>query len=643
MAYSFLFGGNTGETPETLKRKRELAMAIMGAQGAPKTVGEGLTALGAGITAGIVNRRADKAESAGRNAATSSYNNAVKALSGRMMGTGAQSMTPAGGQGFVSSGAVDNPNVGSTIDFARGEAGGGGQDVAALESYIRDAATKRGIDPEIAVRVARSEGLGPGIWQSNYVKNGKRETSYGPFQLLVGGGLGDKFQKVYGKSPSDPSTVYNQVDFALDEAAQGGWSPWYGAAKVGVGARTGLDNARALGSQPQPQEVASLDPSIGMPGAAGEMAAASPQPQPQSGYVDPMVSAPNYNPAAASTPVVQPQPAPQQMAQAAPSGQPGIDPSILETLSNPFLAPEQRAALQMLVEQDVRRQQAAQEEQNWLRRQAYQAELKRSDPAYQIGLEKTRQEVENLRTPEYRDLTPEERRAAGIPDTDQRPYQRSRGGKLDAVGGVGQTINVGNEVEARKAAAEQVGLTPDDPAYQGFILTGKLPREDAQTLTATDKKAMWAAEDEIPILDNTISSLEQAKALNRKTYTGTGAGLLGTIGTNVPGAGLFLDRETAAATSEFNKLMSMEAIQSMAQTLKGATTDSELARFVSILADPSTDPDIRERTINRMLTLANRVKDVKDKRINELRGRDGASPSGAKRTTTIGGYTIEEE
>jgi len=177
-----------------------------------------------------------------------------------------------------------------------------------------------------------------------------------------------------------------------------------------------------------------------------------------------------------------------------------------------------------------------------------------------------------------------------------------------------------DEFTLRQQQAQQLGMKPDDPRYQTFALTGKMPREDAQPLTATDKKALWSAEDEIPMLDNTIASLKQARELNRKTYSGMGAGVLGTIGTNVPGAGIILDREKAVATSEFNKLMSMEAIQSMAQSLKGATTDSELARFVDILADPSTDPDIRERTIDRMMSLAERVKEVKASRVNELRG-----------------------
>lgn len=124
-----------------------------------------------------------------------------------------------------------------------------------VTAYIRQAAMKRGIDPEIAVRVARSEGLAPGVWQSNVVKNGKRETSYGPFQLLVGGGLGDQFVKQTGMDPRDPSSVYAQVDFALDNAAQGGWSPWYGAAKVGVGNWDGVKGAKPAGVTAKPVQL----------------------------------------------------------------------------------------------------------------------------------------------------------------------------------------------------------------------------------------------------------------------------------------------------------------------------------------------------------------------------------------------------
>lgn len=642
MALSFLFGGNTGETPETLKRKRELAMAIMGAQDSPKTVGEGLNALGAGITAGIMNRRADKAESEGRASADALFNSGLKGqLAGKIAGT-TPSVTPGGGQGSVATG---NQNVGSTIDFARGEASGGGQDVAALESYIRDAATKRGIDPDIAVRVARSEGLGPGIWQSNYVKNGKRETSYGPFQLLVGGGLGDKFQKLYGKSPEDPSTVYNQVDFALDEAAQGGWSPWYGAAKVGVGDRTGLENARAVGYQPQSREVASLDPSIGMPAAASEMAATSPQPQPPAGNIDPMVSAPNYDPVAANQPVVQPQPAPQQVAQAQPQDQP--DPATLyQIIAHPFASPEQKAVAKMMLEQQTQAAEAQRQSLAQRQQAEYEAYLKQNDPQYRANLAKTQQEAENLKTPEYQTLTPEERKALGIPDTDQRIYQRARGGKLDAVGGAGQTINVGNEVEARKAAAQEIGLDPTDPRYETFVLTGKMPREDAQALTATDKKAILEADEMVSVNENAIKALTDAKGLSDTANSGWFAGTRATMGNNLPDwmvPDAISSPESSQATANYDNAVVGQALSQLKAIFGGAPTEGERKILLDLQGSSSMPKNVRDQILDRAIEMANRRLEFNRQRADSLRGGEFYKPGGGKKSTTVGGYTIEEE
>lgn len=123
-----------------------------------------------------------------------------------------------------------------------------------IVDYIRQAAQARGIDPDVAVAVARSEGLNANPeegWQSNVVKDGVREPSFGPFQLYMGGGLGNKFQAKTGLDPRDPSTVFKQIDFALDEAKRGGWGPWYGAKAIGLSEREGLDVAPASQATPE--------------------------------------------------------------------------------------------------------------------------------------------------------------------------------------------------------------------------------------------------------------------------------------------------------------------------------------------------------------------------------------------------------
>jgi hypothetical protein len=150
--------------------------------------------------------------------------------------------------------------------------------------------------------------------------------------------------------------------------------------------------------------------------------------------------------------------------------------------------------------------------------------------------------------------------------------------------------------------------------------------------SAADQKAIFAAEDELPVIDGTIETLKRARELNGQTYTGAGAGIRGQIGTSgVWGAGLITDEKKAAATREFGQIMSFEAIKSMSALLKGATTEREMSEFQRLLGDPSTPPELRARTIDRMLTLAERQKGIAQGRIEELRSKAGIQPQGQSR------------
>ena len=229
MANGFIFGGETGLSHSDLQRRRALVQALAQQQagrGAPRNVGEGLSALGSAIAYRRALSDLGRQEAAGRRSAQEAFAPVLSALTGQTSGAGTANIF--------------------------GETSG----VPEMEAYIRESASARGIDPDVAVRVARSEGLAPGVWQSNFSRGGVREPSFGPFQLLVGGegtgyptGLGNTFIEQTGLDPRDPTTWKAQVDFALDQAAQGGWSPWYGAAKVGIGDREGIGQ-RPAGAPP---------------------------------------------------------------------------------------------------------------------------------------------------------------------------------------------------------------------------------------------------------------------------------------------------------------------------------------------------------------------------------------------------------
>jgi hypothetical protein len=156
-----------------------------------------------------------------------------------------------------------------------------------IEAYIRQSAAQHGIDPDVAVRVAMSEGgLHDPVRQSDYRKGSTREPSYGPFQLLIGGpgtgyggGLGNRALAA-GIDPRDPNQWQQAVDFALAEAGKRGWGQWYGAARTGIGNYQGIGEHTG-GPAPAVQPVASAvqhppNPTVGTGGYTAPTANTTP-------------------------------------------------------------------------------------------------------------------------------------------------------------------------------------------------------------------------------------------------------------------------------------------------------------------------------------------------------------------------------
>lgn len=159
-----------------------------------------------------------------------------------------------------------------------------------LEQYIRQAAAARGINPDVAVRVASGEGglnnpfrhgEGPAP-KSQAPGLGTTENSYGPFQLYISGtgsGLGDKALAA-GVDPR--KNWQGGVDFALDQAKADGWSPWYGAKAAGI---TGMMGIGGTPVGPSPSS-----PAGGAMAASGMQPFGSMAPSPQSPPASPMVA-----------------------------------------------------------------------------------------------------------------------------------------------------------------------------------------------------------------------------------------------------------------------------------------------------------------------------------------------------------------
>jgi hypothetical protein len=176
--------------------------------------------------------------------------------------------------------------------------------------------------------------------------------------------------------------------------------------------------------------------------------------------------------------------------------------------------------------------------------------------------------------------------------------------------------------EAQKNAEYFGPMDPKDPAYQ-FAPT------KAARMTVAEKNEIFKAENELPNVKATEDMLREAAKLNPDTMTGYTAGIRADLGSKLPG-GMVPDsmEKSAKATNEWQKLMGMEAIKTMANTLKGATTDFELNEFVKLLADPSTPIETRGRIIERMQQLAIVKRKMIRERVNELRGGTFFRPGG---------------
>lgn len=415
MAYSFLFGGDTNETPESIRRKRELAMAIMGASPAPKNVGEGLNALGSGIVAGVLNRRASKAEGEGRSAADALFQKIVGSapnVSASSADGGPVSSAPAGSPSAaaptnmsgndVYSGFMDTVDDVITNPFGLAAVAATGQ---AESRFSPKNANRTWSDPSESGQAGTAGGIMS--WR------GPRLASLQAYAASKGEqGNGSPQTQAEFLVQEDPNLITALNNAKSVEEAQGiinrAWK-FAGYDRPGGEAAERLATANAFlpnfQGQGQPQQVASLDPSVGMPpqtaaGAVNAMGAPSAQPSltdevaafeqtpeyaqqfPGMNAAAPPLSPPIELATPAAPPNAPPVGQPLQVAQAQPQqSQPDMA-TLYQILTHPFSTPEQKAVAQMMIEQRTRQ----------------------SDPAYQMGLEKSRLDLEAARSGEWSKL-----------------------------------------------------------------------------------------------------------------------------------------------------------------------------------------------------------------------------------------------
>lgn len=177
------------------------------------------------------------------------------------------------------------------------------------------------------------------------------------------------------------------------------------------------------------------------------------------------------------------------------------------------------------------------------------------------------------------------------------------------------------EIEAKKdAAAKAADLTRETHAPELVQMTealrkGKIDQEtfDAwkakQTaVPASEMKAGNDLQDKYLSTQGAIGDLKTARGLMGPDGTGIRAGA-GGGGTQTiakwGGDALGLsDPKLTQNTERYNQIMTSESITAMAERLKGATTNEEMARFISIMNDPNAEPKTKMQALDNMIAKA---------------------------------------
>lgn len=177
-------------------------------------------------------------------------------------------------------------------------------------------------------------------------------------------------------------------------------------------------------------------------------------------------------------------------------------------------------------------------------------------------------------------------------------------------------------VADRVKAAEAQGLKPGTPAFQHYTLTGKMPKEDQMPLTATDKKAILEADEMVMNTEGVLKSLDEAKALSKRAYSGPTASARGY------GASLF-GSEAGRATEELNNVIIGNALQQLKATFGAAPTEGERKILLEIQGAVNKDPAVREAIFERARLAAERRLKFYQERAAQMRGGEyfkGAKP-----------------
>jgi len=201
-------------------------------------------------------------------------------------------------------------------------------------------------------------------------------------------------------------------------------------------------------------------------------------------------------------------------------------------------------------------------------------------------------------------------------DTAQEDAQK-HAFELKKAEGQAEVDEIGKKVEARKAAAAKIGLVEGTPEYEKYVATETMPSSPNLGGPA-GLKAINEMGSQVGQYDSALNSFNRALELVDKIPTELlGSAQLDAAKLAADWGPYALDKAVEMVHSipgyekvttdqvndllEYDRLVGLNAMTTMSTTLKGQSTDREMAAFLQRLANPNMRPDERKRTIQNFM------------------------------------------
>ena len=175
-------------------------------------------------------------------------------------------------------------------------------------------------------------------------------------------------------------------------------------------------------------------------------------------------------------------------------------------------------------------------------------------------------------------------------------------------------------------------IDPNSHAGQVFLANGKLPAADP--MTATDKKAVYEADDQVNTTKGTIQNLNQALEESKKAYSGFTAGARGYVGSLV-------GTEGGRATENLDNIVSTNAVSNLKAIFGGNPTEGERKILLELAGSSKKDQAVRDDIYKRAIEAAQRRQTYYEQRAKQLRGGDFYKPEGGAAPAGNGGWSVK--